>query len=65
MRGQTWQATMTTVPSFDRIAAKYQLDPDSYPTSSKLRDWVRKSYKTKYVPEDLLKVWGFSLEDPD
>jgi hypothetical protein len=66
MRGQTWRAApMSPVPSFDKIASKYQLSPEAYPNSQKLRDWVRRYYKSKYVPEDLLKMWGFSTEDLD
>lgn len=65
MRG-TWQpGPASLVPSFDKIATKYQLGPESYSRSDKLKTWVRKNYKSKYVPEELLKMWGFSIEDFD
>lgn len=65
MKG-TWQpAPSELVCSFDKITIKYQLAPDKYRYSSKLKDWVRKNYKYKFVPEDLLKMWGFSPEDSE
>ena len=48
-----------TEPStFEQKAQELGLKPDKYATSKKLREWAKKNYMTKYVPEQLLKAWG-------
>ena len=42
---------------FEQIAARLQLKPDQYATSTKLREWVEKNWREKYVPEKLLRKW--------
>jgi len=45
---------------FERIAARLKLSPDQYLSSTKLRAWVERNWRQKFVPEKLLKAWGLS-----
>jgi hypothetical protein len=29
------------------------------------RDWARRNRNSKFIPEPLLKAWGFEIEAPD
>jgi hypothetical protein len=51
-----------TVPGptlFEEIVKTMRLSPGEYEGSVVLREWVRKNKEHKYVPTDLLKIWGF------
>lgn len=50
---------------FEKKAEEYKLAPDQYLQSSQLRDWARRNMKSKFVPESLLKAWGFEIEASD
>ncbi|HVP51385.1 MAG TPA: hypothetical protein VMT05_04700 [Terriglobales bacterium] len=52
---------MTT--SFEQIVKKLGLSPEQYEGSALLKDWVRRNMEEKYVPSDLLKVWGFENDE--
>lgn len=53
------------VTEFEKMTNQYQLTPDQYLQSSQLREWARRNFKAKYVPESLLKAWGFEIEASD
>ena len=36
--------------------------PGEYKNSTALKDWVRKNKNNKYVPSELLLVWGFKVD---
>jgi hypothetical protein len=45
--------------SFESYVSSLGLSPDQYENSKELKEWVRKNKDQKYVPQDLLKAWGF------
>jgi hypothetical protein len=49
-----------TKSSFESFVASLGLTPDQYLNSKELKEWVRKNKDQKYVPQDLLKSWGFT-----
>jgi hypothetical protein len=50
------------VTSFEQAVKKLKLAPDQYQRSKRLRDWAHSNKDSKYVPEPLLKVWGFEVD---
>lgn len=48
-----------TDTSFEAVVEKLQLLPQQYPESAELRAWVKRNKRHKYVPPDLLKLFGF------
>jgi hypothetical protein len=53
------------ITEFEKTASEYNLTPDQYLQSSQLREWARRNRNSKFVPEPLLKAWGFEIEAPD
>lgn len=53
------------VTEFEKAADEYKLTPDQYLQSAELREWARRNKKYKFIPEPLLKAWGFEIEAPD
>ena len=51
-----------TPSSFEHLVKSLQLSPGQYETSTALKDWVRKNKDHKYVPPELLEIWGFSVK---
>jgi hypothetical protein len=54
---------MDDLTSFDHLVATLGLDPDEYENSTELKEWVRRNKEQKYVPTELLKCWGFTVDD--
>jgi hypothetical protein len=52
----------TGATSFEEIAKKLCLSPHQYGNSVELRDWVQKNKDHKYVPSNLLELWGFEVQ---
>ena len=48
-----------TVSSFESLVKRLKLAPHQYEDSKPLKEWVRANKNHKYVPQDLLKAWGF------
>lgn len=48
--------------SFEDFVKKLRLSPADYEGSLQLKEWVRKNKDQKYIPDDLLKVWGFEVK---
>ena len=48
--------------TFEHVVAMLGLSPEEYENSSVLRDWARKNKDHKYVPSELLKAWGLSVD---
>jgi hypothetical protein len=48
--------------SFENIVKGFGLTPDQYLSSSRLREWARLNKNSKYIPEKLLKDWGFEVD---
>lgn len=53
------------VTEFEKMTNEYKLTPDQYLQSSQLREWARRNKNSKFIPEALLKSWGFEIEAPD
>ena len=51
-----------TITEFEQIVRKFNLQPDQYIRSIRLREWARSKKNSKYVPEPLLEAWGFEIE---
>jgi hypothetical protein len=47
---------------FERIAREFNLQPDQYIRSTRLRQWASRNKDSKYIPESLLEAWGFEIE---
>ncbi len=54
-----------TISEFEKKADELKLTADEYLQSSQLRAWARRNMKSKFVPEYLLKAWGFEIEASD
>jgi hypothetical protein len=48
--------------SFEQIIEEFRLTPDEYLHSARLREWARSNRNSKYIPESLLKAWGFDVD---
>jgi hypothetical protein len=48
---------------FEQQVRKLELAPEEYQASLELRSWCRRNASSRYVPEDLLKLWGILLND--
>ncbi len=51
-----------TVTSFELVVKEYDLTPDQYIRSIRLREWARRNRNTKFIPEALLEAWGFEID---
>ncbi len=54
---------MSEATSFDHVVAILGITPEQYRTSAALKEWVRQNKDEKYVPPELLKYWGFSVDE--
>lgn len=45
--------------AFEQAVKIFKLLPEQYVDSTALKEWVRTNKHNKFVPEDLLKAWGF------
>ena len=50
--------------SFERAVNEFDLAPDQYVHSLLLRNWASRNKNVKYIPEELLKIWGLDV-DPE
>jgi hypothetical protein len=53
------------VTEFEKTVEEYKLTPDQYLQSSQLREWARRNRNSRFIPEALLKAWGFEIEARD
>jgi hypothetical protein len=56
------QAAPVVPTSFEEVVKKLRLSPADYEGSLTLKEWVRKHKDQKYIPDDLLKLWGFEVK---
>ena len=47
--------------SFEEVTAALGLSPEGFESSIPLKEWVRRNKDHKYVPPDLLELWGFTV----
>ncbi len=50
------------ITEFARIVREFDLKPDQYVHSSRLREWANRNKNSKYIPEFLLEAWGFEIQ---
>jgi hypothetical protein len=55
------QAAPLVPTSFEGIVKKLRLSPADYEGSIQLKEWARKNKDQRYIPDDLLKLWGFEV----
>jgi hypothetical protein len=48
---------------FEQQVRKLELAPEGYLTSRELRNWCQKNAGRRYVPENLLALWGIRLNE--
>jgi hypothetical protein len=51
--------TIPTITEFERVARELNLKPDQYIRSTQLREWASRNKNTTFIPEHLLREWGF------
>ncbi len=51
-----------TISEFERVTREFNLKPDQYIHSTRLREWARHNKASKFIPEYLLEAWGFDVE---
>jgi hypothetical protein len=51
-----------TITEFEQVVQKFNLQPDQYLRSTRLREWANRHKNSKYIPESLLEAWGFDIE---
>ena len=50
------------ITEFEQVVRKFNLEPDQYIRSIRLREWASRNKSSKYIPEPLLEAWGFEIE---
>jgi hypothetical protein len=53
---------IATPATFDALTSSLGLSPEQYESSAVLKEWVSRNKNHKYVPQDLLEAWGFTVE---
>ena len=48
--------------TFEHLAARLGLTPEEYEGSPALREWARRNKNERYVPPELLRAWGFTVD---
>ena len=48
--------------SFEEIVNALCLSPEHYAESDELKAWVKRNQRLKYVPPDLVRLFGFKVE---
>jgi hypothetical protein len=58
----TGRQPLPSQTSFEEAVKAMKLSsPREYASSVALKEWVRKNKDRKYVPLDLLNIWGFDV----
>lgn len=60
-----WNGPLEPVASeFDKKVAALGLKykPERHAHSRELKAWIREHYRSRYVPEHLLELWGLTLD---
>ena len=51
--------------AFDKVVGKLGLTPEQYETSETLKYWVKRHHKNRYIPEEVLLLFGMRVEVED
>jgi hypothetical protein len=49
------------ISTFEHVVHRLRLSPAQYFSSSELKEWVRRHKDERYMPPDLLDLWGFEV----
>lgn len=60
--GKLQMGVPAAVVEFERAVREFKLRPEQYAESSRLREWASHNMGSKYIPESLLKAWGFEIK---
>lgn len=66
-----WGKPCQSIPDrgtlFDDLVKKHKLEghPELWQDSRALKMFAERNHGSRYVPEWLLKIWGFSIDDGD
>lgn len=50
---------ISTITEFEQVTRELNLQPDQYIRSTHLREWARHNKNSTFIPERLLREWGF------
>jgi len=53
---------ITHPSSFEQVVRAVKISPGEYRDSSELKEWVRRNKDDRYVPTEVLKVFGFQVD---
>jgi len=56
------QSPFVAATSFEEVVKKLRLSPADYESSLPLKDWAQKNKDQKYIPDDLLRLWGLEVK---
>jgi len=56
------QAPSVAPTSFEEVVKNLRLSPAEYEDSLALKEWVQKNKDQKYIPDDLLRLWGLEVK---
>ena len=58
----TGRQPLPSQTSFEETAKAMKLSAREYASSAALKEWVRQNKDRKYVPLDLLQIWGLEAK---
>ena len=53
---------ITSLSSFDQVVRALKISPEEYGGSLELKEWVGRNKDERYVPTEVLKVFGFEVD---
>lgn len=53
---------MATATSFEEVVKELGLAPEQYVASGELKAWVKRNKAVKFVPLDVLRIFGFTVD---
>ena len=60
--GKSGPIESATISAFERVTGEFNLQPDEYIHSTRLREWAIRNKDSRYIPEPLLRKWGLEIE---
>jgi hypothetical protein len=59
---ETSKPVVSSPSSFEQIVKELKISPGEYRGSAELKEWVRRNKDEKYVPTEVLKIFGFRVD---
>lgn len=59
---ETKKPPISSPSSFEQIVKELKISPADYHGSSELKEWVCQNKDDKYVPTEVLKMFGFRVD---